>query len=164
MKPSIVYKLAQLADRLEEVSALLASEEATRDMDSYRKLTREHAELEPVVALYNRFRQTEADLAAAQEMLADPDMKELAEEELRTGKRGEVVYPSATELVHFVEVQIAENISRWGKFELAALLADQAEAQELSLEQAGKKFTTVDVPASAQGWHWHPWLGFGKAR
>ena len=86
MKPSIVNKLAQLADRLEEVSALLASEEATRDMDSYRKLTREHAELEPVVALYNRFRQTEADLAAAQEMLADPDMKELAEEELRTGK------------------------------------------------------------------------------
>ncbi|MDR3410906.1 MAG: peptide chain release factor 1 [Formivibrio sp.] len=83
MKPSIVNKLAQLADRLEEVGALLASEEATRDMDSYRKLTREHSELEPVVALYNRFRQTEADLSAAQDMLADPDMKELAEEELR---------------------------------------------------------------------------------
>ena len=86
MKPSIVNKLAQLADRLEEVGALLASEGATRDMDQYRKLTREHAELEPVVELYHRFRQTEADLAAAQEMLADPDMKELAEEELKTGK------------------------------------------------------------------------------
>ena len=85
MKPSIVSKLAQLADRLEEVGALLSSEEATRNMDNYRKLTREHAELEPVVELYNRFRQTEADLAAAQEMLADPDMKELAEEELRDG-------------------------------------------------------------------------------
>lgn len=86
MKPSIVNKLAQLADRLEEVGALLASEEATRDMDNYRKLTREHAELEPVVALYHEFRKTEADLAGAQEMLADPDMKELAEEELKTGK------------------------------------------------------------------------------
>lgn len=85
MKPSIVSKLAQLADRLEEVGALLSSEEATRNMDNYRKLTREHAELEPVVELYNRFRQTEADLAAAQEMLADPDMKELAEEELQEG-------------------------------------------------------------------------------
>ena len=62
MKPSIVSKLAQLADRLEEVGALLSSEEATRNMDNYRKLTREHAELEPVVELYNRFRQTEADL------------------------------------------------------------------------------------------------------
>ncbi len=86
MKPSIVNKLAQLADRLEEVNALLASEDATRDMDNYRKLTREHAELGPVVALYNQFRQTEADLAAAQEMLSDPDMKELAEEELCAGK------------------------------------------------------------------------------
>lgn len=85
MKPSIISKLAQLADRLEEVGALLASEEATRDMDSYRKLTREHAELEPVVALYHEFRKTEADLASAQEMLADPDMKELAEEELKIG-------------------------------------------------------------------------------
>jgi peptide chain release factor 1 len=86
MKPSIVNKLAQLADRLEEVGALLASEGATRDMDQYRKLTREHAELEPVVALYHRFRQTESDLEAAQEMLADPDMREMAEEELQTGK------------------------------------------------------------------------------
>ena len=86
MKPSIISKLAQLADRLEEVGALLASEEATRDMDSYRKLTREHAELEPVVALYHDFRRTESDLADAQEMLADPDMRDLAEEELKAGK------------------------------------------------------------------------------
>lgn len=75
-------------DRLEEVGALLASEEATRDMDSYRKLTREHAELEPVVALYHDFRRTETDLADAQEMLADPDMRDLAEEELEAGKGG----------------------------------------------------------------------------
>ena len=86
MKPSIISKLAQLADRLEEVGALLASEEATRDMDNYRKLTREHAELEPVVALYHDFRRTETDLADAQEMLADPDMRDLAEEELKAGK------------------------------------------------------------------------------
>jgi CRISPR-associated endonuclease/helicase Cas3 len=85
-------------------------------------------------------------------------------EEVRSGKRGEKLYVPAAELLHHVDVQSAKNVSRWGKFELAALLAEQAEAQELSLEQAGKKFTTVDVPASAQGWHWHPWLGFGKAR
>ncbi len=86
MKPSILARLAQLADRLEEVSALLASEGATNDMNQYRKLTREHAELEPVVALYKDFRQAEADIATAQEMLSDPDMKELAEEELAAGK------------------------------------------------------------------------------
>ncbi len=86
MKPTIVSKLAQLADRLEEVNLLLASENATADMDQYRKLTREHAELTPVVELYDRFKQTEADLATAQQMLDDPDMRELAEEELKTGK------------------------------------------------------------------------------
>lgn len=85
-------------------------------------------------------------------------------EEVRSAKRGEQLYVPAAEMLHHVDVQSAKNVSRWGKFELAALLAEQAEAQELSLEQAGKKFTAVDVPASAQGWHWHPWLGFGKAR
>jgi peptide chain release factor 1 len=85
MKPSIAQKLANLADRLEEVNQLLASEEATRDMDSFRKLSREHAELTPVVALYHTYQQTEADLATARDMLDDPDMKELAEAELADG-------------------------------------------------------------------------------
>ncbi|GLR12474.1 peptide chain release factor 1 [Chitinimonas viridis] len=85
MKPSIANKLSQLADRLEEVGQLLASEEATRDMDNFRKLSREHAELTPVVELYQSFCQTEADLATAREMLDDPDMKELAEAELADG-------------------------------------------------------------------------------
>ncbi|SMC18645.1 peptide chain release factor 1 [Andreprevotia lacus DSM 23236] len=86
MKPSIFSKLAQLKDRLEEVGALLASEDATKDMDQYRKLTREHAELEPVVQLFNDFCATEADLTTAQDMLADPDMKDMAEEEIVAAK------------------------------------------------------------------------------
>ncbi|QNM96804.1 peptide chain release factor 1 [Chitinimonas koreensis] len=85
MKPSIANKLANLADRLEEVGHLLASEEATRDMDAFRKLSREHAELTPVVELFRTYQQTEADLATAREMLDDPDMKELAEAELLEG-------------------------------------------------------------------------------
>ena len=68
------------------------------------------------------------------------------------------------ELLHRVSLAPATGISRWGAFDLLALVSDQAEAQDLSLDRAAKKFTTVDVPASAQGWHWHPWLGFGKAR
>ncbi len=86
MKPSIREKLDQLTRRLEEVDALLSSEEAAKDMDQFRKLSKERAELEPVVSLYGAFRQVEADLAAAQEMLADPDMKELAEEEVEAAK------------------------------------------------------------------------------
>jgi len=54
MKPSIAAKLAQLSGRLEEISRLLAAEDATANLDLYRKLTREHAEIGPVVELYQR--------------------------------------------------------------------------------------------------------------
>ncbi|WP_024300922.1 peptide chain release factor 1 [Pseudogulbenkiania sp. MAI-1] len=86
MKPSIATKLSQLADRLEEVTHLLASEAATQDMDAFRKLTREHAELTPVVETYQAYRQCESDIDAATEMLSDPDMKEFAQAEIDEGK------------------------------------------------------------------------------
>ena len=86
MKQSIRDKLENLVGRLDELDRILASGEATRDMDQYRKMTREHAELGPVVALYQQWQQTEADLASAQEMMADPEMKDLAEEEMKAAR------------------------------------------------------------------------------
>ncbi len=82
MNQSICDKLEQLTGRLDELDRMLSSGEATRDMDEYRKLSREHAELGPVVALYQSWRQTRADLCAATEMLADPEMRELAAAEV----------------------------------------------------------------------------------
>lgn len=86
MKPSMLAKLDQLAERLVEVSQLLNQEGVTNDMDNYRKLTREHAELEPLVALYQQFQQAQNDIVSAQEMLADPEMKEFAQEEINAAK------------------------------------------------------------------------------
>lgn len=86
MKPSILDKLQTLADRLEEVTALLGSPEATANMDNYRKLNQEHAELTPIVETYQQYRQAESDLTDAQEMLSDPDMKEFAAEEIEAAK------------------------------------------------------------------------------
>ena len=86
MKQSIRDKLESLVGRLDELDRILASGEATRDMDQYRKLTREHAELGPVVALYKEWQQAEADIATAREMLADPEMKELAELEIEAAE------------------------------------------------------------------------------
>ncbi|MBM3392548.1 MAG: peptide chain release factor 1 [Betaproteobacteria bacterium] len=83
MKTSIRDKLEFLTRRLAELDAVLASETATRDMEAYRRLTREHAEISPVVALYADYRKAEAGMASAQAMLADPEMKDLAEEEIR---------------------------------------------------------------------------------
>ena len=86
MKLSIRDKLESLVGRLDELDRILASGEATRDMDQYRKLTREHAELGPVVALYKEWQQTEADIGSAREMLADPEMRELAELEIEAAE------------------------------------------------------------------------------
>lgn len=86
MKPSIATKLAQLAERLDEVTRLLSSEDATRDMDTFRKLNRERNEIEPVVVLYHAHQACEADLATAQEMTSDPEMREFAEAEIKSGR------------------------------------------------------------------------------
>lgn len=86
MKPSILDKLQQLTERLEEVTMLLGSPEATADMDNFRKLTREHAEITPVVETFRRYRQVQDDLETAQLMLSDPEMKALATEEIEVGK------------------------------------------------------------------------------
>jgi peptide chain release factor 1 len=83
MKQSIRDKLEQLSGRLIELDHLLGAENATHDMDSYRKLSREHAELGPVVTLFNAFRNFEHALRGAGDMLTDPEMKALAEDEMQ---------------------------------------------------------------------------------
>ena len=86
MKPSMLAKLDQLANRLVELDELLGHETATSNMDNYRKMTREHAEIGPLVALYAQFQQATADMAEAQQMLADPEMKDFAQEEIEDAK------------------------------------------------------------------------------
>jgi peptide chain release factor 1 len=75
-------RLEHLAHRLIEVDALLAEPEIASDMDKYRKISRERAELEPVVTVFNAYTATEADIQAAREMAGDPEMRDMAEEEL----------------------------------------------------------------------------------
>ena len=82
----MLTKLDQLAARLAELDELLMQEDVTSDMDNYRKLTREHAELGPLVALYHDYTQADNDVKTAQDMLSDPDMKEFAQEEIATAK------------------------------------------------------------------------------
>ena len=74
-------KLDHLDTRLAELNSLLTSEEATKDMDAYRKLTREHSDIATVVEQFGLYKQAEADSQAAEEMRKDPDMKDFADEE-----------------------------------------------------------------------------------
>jgi len=82
----MIKKLATLSERLDELNRLLSSEGATSNMDNYRKLTQEHAEITPIVDQFRAFVQGEADIAEAQKMLIDPEMKEFAQEEIESGK------------------------------------------------------------------------------
>jgi len=86
MKPSMIRKLASLSERLEEINRLMSAENATSNMDNYRKITQEHAEITPIVEQYRAFEQVEADMNEALRMLSDPDMKEFAQDEITQGK------------------------------------------------------------------------------
>ncbi|ENO90341.1 peptide chain release factor 1 [Thauera linaloolentis] len=86
MKQSIRDKLEHLAARLQELDRTLAAEDAARDVNAFRDLSRERAEIEPVVALYARYVQSEMDCTTARELLADPEMRELGEMELAAGE------------------------------------------------------------------------------
>lgn len=82
----MLKKLATLSERLDELNRLLSSENATADMDNFRKLSQEHAEITPIVEQFHVFEQSEADIVEAQKMLTDPEMKEFAQEEIENGK------------------------------------------------------------------------------
>ncbi|QRN40749.1 MAG: peptide chain release factor 1 [Neisseriaceae bacterium] len=82
MKLSLIHKLDNLSNRLEEVTRLLASEDVTNNLDEYRKLTKEHSELMPVIKSYQSYKEAQENLYVAKEMLSDPEMKELAQEEI----------------------------------------------------------------------------------
>src|SRR6476646_767493 len=86
MKLSLRTKLDQLSARLAELDALLAAEDATRDIDRYRTLSRERAEIDPVVARFSEFGKAEADLATADELAHDPQMRDYAEQERRAAE------------------------------------------------------------------------------
>ena len=81
MKDTFRQQFERLALRLAELEATLADPRVAADMKSFRELTREHAEAASLVERFRRYEQRERDLAAAQELLDDADMAEMAREE-----------------------------------------------------------------------------------
>ena len=82
MKPFLRTQLERYARRLEELDFLLSREDIMADMAQYRAISKEHAEVTQIAGRYARYLQCEADRTGAQEMLADPDMAELAQDEV----------------------------------------------------------------------------------
>jgi peptide chain release factor 1 len=82
MTPSLSRKLEALAERHEEVGRLLSDPAVIGDNNRYRTLSREYAQLDPVVKALDAHAQARRDLESALAMRADPEMRELAEEEI----------------------------------------------------------------------------------
>jgi peptide chain release factor 1 len=82
VKPFLLQQLERYALRLTELDFLLSREDIMADMAQFLKLSREHAEVSAVASRFARFQQCSTDLAAAQTLLEDEDLKEMAQEEM----------------------------------------------------------------------------------
>ncbi|MDX9767015.1 MAG: peptide chain release factor 1 [Ectothiorhodospiraceae bacterium] len=89
MKDSILGKLEGLAERFEEIAALLADPDTIADQERFRRLSMEYSQLEDLVRDFRSYRQARDDLAAAEDMRrdADPELRAMATEEAAAAER-----------------------------------------------------------------------------
>ena len=87
MKDSILNKLDGITDRYEELEGLMSQPDIINDQNKFRNLSQEYAQLEEVVKAHREYRQVINDIDAAREMESDPEMREMAAEEIALGTR-----------------------------------------------------------------------------
>jgi peptide chain release factor 1 len=139
VKPTLRSKLDSLVGRLNDLEGLLASENATRDMDQYRKLSREHAEVQTLVTLYENYRKAEGDAEAARELdLADEIKNARAAMERLEGELQQALLPKDPndERNIFLEVRAGAGGDESALFagEIFRMYARYAERQRWQVE------------------------------
>tara|TARA_B100000780_G_scaffold92301_1_gene63942 strand:- start:774 stop:1853 length:1080 start_codon:yes stop_codon:yes gene_type:complete len=86
MKLSMKNKLETLSKRIDELNISLSTEGATKDMERYKKISKEHSDIQPIVNIYQKFIEVSKDVEDAKEMLSDSEMKVFAQDEIESGK------------------------------------------------------------------------------
>ena len=79
-------KLEAVEARYEELNKLISDPEVISNQAEWKKLMKEHSSIEDVVLKYREYKQTEKDFEEAKEMMNDPELKDLAEEEMLSAK------------------------------------------------------------------------------
>ena len=79
-------KLELVEKRYDELTSQISDPEVIANTNEWRKLVKEHSSMEDVVQKYREYREIIRNMNEAKEMLDDPDMKELAEEEYYSSK------------------------------------------------------------------------------
>ena len=86
MKLSMKNKLETLSKRIDELNISLSTEGATKDMERYKKISKEHSDIQPIVNIYQKFIEVSKDVEDAKEMLSDSEMKVFAQDEIESGR------------------------------------------------------------------------------
>lgn len=86
MKPSMRTRLQRLTERVADLDEFLSSQHAANDMAQFKAITRERSELLPVTERFAEYTTIETDIQTAQDWLNDPDMRDMAKEEIAQGQ------------------------------------------------------------------------------
>ncbi len=78
----VLHKLEAIEHRLDELTHLLSDPAVAGNGDRYRKVAKERASLEPTVAALHAYRELQKDIADNEALLQDPELREMAREEL----------------------------------------------------------------------------------
>ncbi len=92
-------KLETMKARYEEIEQLMLDPEVTKDLKQLTKLSKEHASLKTVIDKYNEYENALSNIEEAKELLADPEMKEFAEEEIASSKEKVAVLEDEIQLL-----------------------------------------------------------------
>ena len=79
-------KLEDVEKRFEELNKMISDPEVISNQNEWKKLMKEHSDLEDVVSKYREYKKVKQDFEEAKEMMNDPEMKELAEDEMEKAK------------------------------------------------------------------------------
>ena len=150
-------KLVKIIEAYGELQAKMGDPEVLANQKEYNRLAKEYANQGPLVAKAKEYVQTLEDLSAAKEMLADPDMKEFAQEEVAAA---EAKLPGLEEDIKFMLIPadpadekdiIVEIRAAAGGDEAAIFAGDLYRMYERFASERGWKMETMDVSPSEAG-------------
>ena len=140
----MLEKLKELALRYEDLQAQLADPSVYGDAERLKTVNRELKDLTPVAEAYQAYRQAEADRAAAEELLSDPEMRELAQEEL-TAAREEMERLKTVNRELKDLTPVAEAYQAYRQAE-----ADRAAAEELLSDPEMRELAQEELTAARE--------------
>ena len=82
----MIQRLEDVEKRYEDLTIKISDPEIIAQNKEWQKMMKEHSDLTPIVEKYREYKNVEQTIKDSEEMLSDPELKELAQEELKSAK------------------------------------------------------------------------------